>query len=92
MHFCFHFHPKVLSEIPAYLYRGHLCVSSPAEARKFLRIIAKPNFPSVDSSTIFNLKLHVVQIRKKIGFFRPFKKKKTGNKSAKNYQSFMIDI
>lgn len=76
MHFCFHFHPTVLSEVPAYLYRGHLCISSPTEARKFPRIIAKPNFLSLDSSTIFNLKLHVMQIRKKIIFFRPFKEEK----------------
>ena len=65
-----------MSEIPAYLYRGHAGISSPTEARKFLRIIAKPNFPSLDSSTIFNLKLHVVQIREKIVFFRPFKEKR----------------
>lgn len=83
MHFCFHFHPKVLSEIPAYLYRGHLCISSPTEARKFLRIVAKPNFPSLDSSTIFNLKFHVVQIRKKIVFLRPFKEGKNPQQISK---------
>lgn len=83
MYFCFHFHLEVLSEIPAYLYRGHLCITSPTEARKFLRIIAKPNFPSLDSSTIFNLKLHVVQIRKKIVFFRPLKKEKTPQQISK---------
>jgi len=66
-----------LNEIPAYLYRGHPGISSPTEARKFLGIIAKPNFPFLDSSAIFNLKLHVVQIREKIVFFRPFKEKKT---------------
>lgn len=70
------FHTKALSKIPAYLYRWHLSISPPAEARELLRIIAKTNFPSLASSTIFNLKLHVVQIREKIVFFRPFKLKR----------------
>lgn len=81
IHLCFY--PKALSEIAAYFYRGHPGISSPTEARKFPRIIAKPNFPSLDSSTVFNLKLHVVQIREKIVFFRPFKGKKN---KPKNYQ------
>jgi len=57
------------------LYRGHPGISSPTEARKFLRIIAKPNFLSLDCCTIFNLKLHVVQIREKVVFLRSSKEK-----------------
>lgn len=55
-----------------HLYRGHLSVASPAELRKLQRIKSKANLSSIRCSAIFNLILHMMQIREIVVVFRSF--------------------
>jgi hypothetical protein len=54
-----------------YLDWGHWSISSPAKLREYQGIKSKPQVSSIRSSAIFDLILHVVQIREVVVIFRP---------------------